>query len=144
MLNKRIHPIVVVSIFLVVLILLFPAILNGINNYSYRIRCTDFELRRARINIDEFKRTMGRNPYSLLEISKLATSDPNLPFDKRQFKELILDIDGNISEYDELNGKGGFCYISETGQVKVNLTKPVGYYFRFYIGAHRNEIPSDW
>ncbi len=50
----------------------------------------------------------------------------------------------NSKEYDVLNGEGGWYYNKETGEVKLNITKPVKDYVQAYVGEIGNEIPSDW
>jgi len=43
-----------------------------------------------------------------------------------------------------LNGKGGFYYDPNTGELRLNLTEPVKHYVPGYKGRYADEIPSSW
>lgn len=46
-------------------------------------------------------------------------------------------------QVDVLNGTGGLYYNNETGDIRVNLDKPVKYYVKL-SPIKRNEIPIEW
>ena len=50
----------------------------------------------------------------------------------------------NVQVSNELNGKGGLYYNKETGEVRVNVTKPLKHYFIFYFGEERNDVAAEW
>jgi len=112
--------------------------------YSKKLLWTKFSLRLARMNISQFRQTKARNPHSLGEINQYAQEHPDSGLRKIAFGEYLTNTNGNKKEYTSLNGQGGMFYNAETGEVKVNLTKPVKYYLRLYFGEKRNEIPADW
>ncbi len=113
-------------------------------HYSLRLKGTHLQLRFARDNIKDFKEITGRNPHSLSEVDQYVKGDPNSFPSLIKFAEFISDAHGNQHQYNTLNGQGGFFYNSETGEVKINLTKPVKHYLWLYFGKERNEIPSEW
>jgi len=50
----------------------------------------------------------------------------------------------NIPEYRQLNDKGGYYYDPNTGEVKLNLTRPVHEYLNRYSGKFKDQVPSSW
>jgi len=58
--------------------------------------------------------------------------------------ESISEKQSNSHEHSVLDGTGGLHYNPKTGVLKVNLTKPLKSYWRFYFGKRRNEVPADW
>jgi hypothetical protein len=66
-----------------------------------------------------------------------------LGFDKI-YVDLTSERRSNIPEYQELNGKGGYYYDKNTGEIRLNLTKPVMEYLPRYKGGFKDEIPSSW
>jgi len=101
-------------------------------------------------NIKWFNAQTGKYPGSLQDIVVYANEKKNDTANhfhiirKLPCAEYITDIAGNSKEYPEINGKGGWYYNKDTGQLKVNLIKPVKHYLWLYFGPERNEIPSDW
>jgi len=118
--------------------------LEEVPYYSKKLYWTEFSLRLARMNVNKFKQITGRNPNSLCEINQYAQKYPDSSLRKIALGEYMTNTDGNKEEYASLNGQGGMFYNTETGKVKVNLTKPVKHYLRFYFGKKRNEVPADW
>jgi hypothetical protein len=59
-------------------------------------------------------------------------------------KELISGGQPDSSQHDVLDGTGGLYYDSKTGELKLNLTRPLKFYWRFYLGEDRDKIPADW
>jgi len=112
--------------------------------YSKKLLWTEFSLHLARANIRKFHQITGRNPHSLGEINQYAQEHTDSGLRKIAFGEYLTNTDGNKEEYTSLNGQGGLFYNERTGEVKVNLTKPVKHYLRLYFGKYRNEIPADW
>ena len=95
-----------------------------------------------RINIKTFMDITGKYPESLSEIRDCGKNDPHLP--TIAFKEYISNKTGVSSEHETLNGKGGWFYDKNTGQLRVNVTKPVKEYLKIYFGKERNQVPSNW
>lgn len=94
-------------------------------------------------SILKYKELMGRYPESLKEIK--AYTQGNDAFHLRsETKEYISVEEGSDEEHSVLNGEGGWYYNKETGEVKVNLTKPLKYYFEHYYMLDREAIPSEW
>lgn len=102
-----------------------------------RVEATRIHLLLIRKTIEAYKEEFGNYPDSIDDVRKYASEDV-IFFD---FKD---EPQSDIPEHGELNGKGGYYYNKETGEVRLNLTNPVKEYFKFYIGPRANEIPSEW
>ena len=100
-------------------------------------RCLDG----SRAAIEDFAKHNGRFPGSLTELSAHMK---RLHIPRWLPKEWISKRRGDFSEHRELDGTGGIYYNPATGEIKVNLTKPVRCYRRTYIGPSRTDIPADW
>ena len=112
--------------------------------YSSELKTTTMRLVSIRAGIKEFKEEVGRYPNSLAEMSKYGEEHPETSLKKTLGAEFISDTKGNTQEHPALDGKGGWHYNKETGEVKVNLTEPLKHYLQSYFGPDRNEIPSHW
>ena len=78
------------------------------------------------------------------ELKEYIEENPDLGFVELRLVENILSKADNNIEYSVLSGEGGLFYNRNIGEIKINLTKPVKYYKKFYFAKYRNEIPSDW
>jgi len=98
----------------------------------------------SRENIRLFFEQNGRFPKSLHELNEYGKNFPKKI--KWMFPpgESISGYSSGRSEHSVLDGTGGSYYNPETGVLKVNLTKPLKSYWRFYFGKRRNEVPADW
>ncbi|MHC4156239.1 MAG: hypothetical protein ACYST6_15150 [Planctomycetota bacterium] len=110
---------------------------------SSEIRSTKMMLNLAKAQINAFQTITGRHPDTLSEIREYADKNPGSKLSSRLFKEYLSDPSGKSEVHSSLNGKGGWYYDPNTGEVKVNLDKPVKEYL-FYFGPERKEIPADW
>jgi hypothetical protein len=111
--------------------------------YALRKKQTFGDLFRLRHNIEMFKESKGQYPLSLSDIQTNAGKIPAI-IHPENTKEFISSEEGNGKEYHDLNGHGGWYYNCSSGDVRINLTKPLKSYFRFYFKGDRNEIPSEW
>ena len=59
-------------------------------------------------------------------------------------KEWISSDDGDRRESGALDGSGGWYYNRETGELRVNLNRPLKDYAKHYYRLDRNERPCDW
>jgi len=132
-----------VLIVLIIIGLLY-ILIYAITSEDSSIRSTKVFLAVGRGHINGFKKHKGRYPNSLAELEQYIVQNQELGFKKLSFIEYYSDPKGNSQEFDLLNGEGGWYYNKKTGEVKLNLTKPVKCYLRFYFGKYRNEVPSDW
>lgn len=131
-------------ILLVLLALLVVPILLYDSHCEQRIRSTKYNLIKVRSWIPDFKLYKGRYPDSIKELRKYVAEERK----NRSLELIYIDFKKNkqsiVTEFDSLNDKGGYYYDKTTGEVKINLTKPVKHYLKFYFGINRNKIPSDW
>ncbi len=129
-------------------VLLMIAIGNEYISYSYALRwrlhgtqvCLDVSRKNIRLFADE----NGRFPKSLAELNEYIQKKRDKMHRIRFPMDVISDDDPNTSEHNVLDGIGGLYYNPETGVLKVNLTKPLKYYWRFYFGGRRDQVPADW
>jgi hypothetical protein len=84
----------------------------------------------------------GRYPQSLDEIWRDFRSDEYRS--KKYNIAFKLQSENSVPKHRELNGQGGYYYKPDTGEIKLNLTKPVKEYFFWYGGKYADEIPSSW
>lgn len=109
-----------------------------------RVSSTRVFLEITKSRIKEYKEKRGEWPVSLSELAVFSKENSN---DKAIFPlygEVISSRKGNSLEKEILDGSGGWYYNKSTGDVKINLTKPVRIYLKLYFGQYRNNIPSDW
>jgi len=113
----------------------------GINR---RVFWTKQNVSSLRLQIGGFKKLEGRYPNSLSELRDYSQKNYGWSFGEVYPLELISDPCGNSKEFTAINGQGGLYYDSNTGQVRVNLIKPVSNYVKSYFGKVGNEAPVDW
>lgn len=101
--------------------------------------------------IDKYHELYGKYPGSLKILEefireKCMNEDLDLKriYFEPGFIEYYSNPKGNTNEYKMLNGQGGWYYNRTTGELRVNLTKPVKAYIKFYNGGHKEEVPADW
>ncbi len=136
-------PVVIFIMVLVLVVVLLAA--DDFSMYQKRILWTGSELRRARSSVKWFKEETNRIPGSLKEINQYAKENSDSEFRRSlRFREYFSTSKGNSDEVDKLNGDGGWYYNKTTEEVRINITKPVRHYLKFYFGEERNQIPADW
>ena len=133
----------------IVIILLLSVILLFImyrNDYFYhkKVRSTKVNLMFSRRSIRLFAKQNGRFPNSLVELNEYGKKFPDEINWLFPPSESISKSSPNYSEHSVLDGTGGLYYNPENGELKVNLTKPMKYYWRFYFGKEKDKIPSNW
>jgi len=133
---------IVVAILLV--IALVWVISGGGGNYKWRLRWTRTSLIFCRKSIRLFAEQTGRFPKTLSELNEYGRKSPDKISWRGTPREHISARYANSSESNELNGTGGLYYNPNTGVLKVNLTKPLKSYWRFYFGERRDEVPAAW
>lgn len=107
------------------------------------IKAQKTNLRLSRWSIGIFFKENSRFPNSLDELYEYGKSYPDkIPWNLHP-SEFIAGK-SNSQEHSVLDGAGGLYYDSKTGELRLNLTKPLKCYWRFYLGKERNEIPADW
>ena len=105
-----------------------------------RIRGIRVTLSMTRRGIEALYGLNGRYPKSFDEYRKVVSDSV---WDK-MFVDLTSDKQGDVPEYRELNDKGGYYYDPNTGEVRLNLTRPVHEYLKWYNGEYKDQIPSSW
>ncbi len=108
-----------------------------------RLQPTINNLGLSRRSIQFFTEQNGRFPDSLHELWEYWKNHPERREWPGPSKEFIS-AESNGTEHSVLDGTGGLYYDPKTGEMKINLTKPLKSYWRFYFGKKRDQIPADW
>ena len=121
---------------------------NKVRSYPLILRSTIRNLRFSRESIRLFFEQTGRFPESLQEMNEYAKKGKKYR-DKIDWRSPPMECISsyhsfNTSEHGVLDDTGGLYYNPKTGVLKVNLTKPLKSYWRFYSGERRDEVPADW
>ena len=114
------------------------------SSYSRRLRWTKTNLALARKSASLFAEKTGRFPKTLQELNEYGqnfSKELKWHFPPR---EAISSSRSVFSEHTILDGTGGLYYSPKTGQLKINLTRPLKSYWILYWGKGRNEVPADW
>jgi hypothetical protein len=119
------------------------SITNGRSSYEQRLWVSQLNLRLARYSISLFKEQVGRFPESLEELDEYGKKHPH-EIDWRWPYGETISRRRRTEGHAQLDGSGGFFYDPESGDIRVNLTKPLHHYWRRYSGKRRDEIPADW
>ncbi|RPJ69251.1 MAG: hypothetical protein EHM20_16605 [Alphaproteobacteria bacterium] len=106
--------------------------------FNERVRDTYLNLIDLKSYIIAFEKLEGKKPKSFIELRKFL--GPNMPLHKEYLSTLM----GNNAEHYTKDGKGGWYYDPNDGNVAVNLLKPVRFYAPFYFGSLRDTIPAEW
>jgi len=126
-------------LFMIGLVLLFAQA----TKYPERLRWTEIFLKFSRDSIRLFAEQNGRFPESLQELNEYGEKHGKIYW-RGPPKEFISSHHPDYSEHDELDGTGGLYYNSKTGELKLNLTRPLKSYWRFCLGEKRDNVPADW
>jgi hypothetical protein len=102
-----------------------------------RILVLQVNFKTMRTAIEMYYKENAQFPASIMDIRTYIASD-------KMYVDLTSDKQSNVPEYRELNDKGGYYYDPNTGDVRLNLTRPVREYLKFYSGSYKDQVPSSW
>jgi len=115
----------------------------------YRDRCED-RIDAIKINLKTLRRYVsflyekhGIYPDSFAQLRGSLIQSGSGNWD-RLYVDLASDRQAEVPEYRELNNKGGYYYDPNRGEIRLNLTRPVREYLRWYGGSYADQIPSHW
>ena len=129
---------VIVFVFTFILIRYF-----SVNPYQLRLSSTCVSLVHLRGSLKHYKEEVGEFPESLTEMEQHYDGHDSYSF--KLNKEYISSYEeGSNQEFNTLNGKGGWYYNKETGEIVINIDKPLKSCFDHYYYSNRNEVPADW
>jgi len=121
---------------------------NKVRSYPLILRSTIINLRFSRESIRLFFEQTGRFPESLHEMNEYAKKGEEyrakIDWKFPPMECISSKNPANTSEHSVLDGTGGLYYNPKTGVLKVNLTKPLKSYWRFYSGERKDEVPAEW
>jgi hypothetical protein len=134
--------------FVLLIVCLVPTVglllaINLDHSYWSRMKGARLTLMFTRRSIQLFAEQNGRFPDSLNELNEYGKKFPNQIQWYFPAKESIAGKPDS-REHSVLDGTGGLYYNPKTGELKLNLTKPLKAYWRFYFGESRNHVPADW
>ncbi|MBE0535962.1 MAG: hypothetical protein IH624_09860 [Phycisphaerae bacterium] len=141
-----------------ILIIVLLVVWIGASNWVYeqRIAASVYALHAARQSVKWYEAETGSYPDSIRDVScyakehKVDYYEPGVSAGElRLFLpdfhfERISSRKGSNSEHASLTGQGGFYYNKETGEVRINLTKPLREYFLFCCGHWGSVVPAKW
>jgi hypothetical protein len=107
-----------------------------------RFIVTAGELARMRSAVEHYYESNNSYPNSLAELRKYVQENQGMVFRPTDLKEHITTEEGNGRESNVLDGTGGWYYDKATGEVKLNITRPVTHYLG--KNSYPKEIPADW
>jgi len=137
--------VLVIGILLLFIVGMMLLLVRNINrSYWSRIQGAKAMLMFSRRSIELFDEQNGRFPDSLDELNEYGKKFPEKISWYFPPKESISGKPSNSREHHVLDGIGGLYYNSKTGELKLNLTRSLKSYWRFYLGEKRNEVPADW
>ena len=135
-------------VFVITTLLLFIAVvllvININHSYRSRIRGAKAMLMFSRRSIHLFAEQNGRFPDSLHELNEHGKKFPEKIDWYFPPKESISGKTSNSRESSVLDGTGGLYYNLKTGELKLNVTRPLKSYWRFCLGEKRDKVPADW
>jgi len=112
---------------------------------KYRIMVIQVHLKSIRNSIQTFFERNGRYPYSLDELLRYLQEYNSLGDKKiKMYVDLTSEKQSDVPEYREMNDKGGYYYDPNTGEIRLNLIRPVKEYLKWYRGYYKDQIPSTW
>jgi prepilin-type N-terminal cleavage/methylation domain-containing protein len=140
-----------IEILIVISIIAILASTVGTNFIGFdseaRIAATQSNLESIRMRIEIFRAKEGRFPDSLEELTSTHYLDMGVKraYLKKIPGELISDPAGNtaviiLTSADDLTNEGGWVYVRDLAEVKVNLSDPLSKKWGKFFG----ELPSNW
>lgn len=140
--DKRFYVFVITTLLLFIVGVLLVRNINC--SYRLRIKGARIMLTFSRRSIRLFAEQNGRFPDSLYELLEYGKKFPDKIKWSFPPSESISGKSSNSREHFVLDGTGGLYYNPKTGELKLNLTKPLKAYWRFYFGKERDKVPADW
>ncbi|OIO79125.1 MAG: hypothetical protein AUJ89_05490 [Candidatus Omnitrophica bacterium CG1_02_43_210] len=147
--NKRAFTMIELLIVISIIAILAAAIIPNFIGFDTeaRVSTTRSNVDTVRTRITLFRAKEGKYPASLGDLVDYTYLDSGVkkPYLNRIPAEMISDKRGNSSFEDiasdqPLSGKGGWVYIIDRAELKVNVDKPLDKSW----GSYANEKPSDW
>ncbi len=118
--------------------------------FAYQDRCKR-RIRVIRVNLSVLRDVIriysevhGGYPNSLNEFRQWSKGDQSQGTWDKMYVDLTSDRQSNVPEYRELNDKGGYYYYPNTGEIRLNLTRPLKEYLPYYRGGSKDNVPSTW
>lgn len=112
---------------------------DSINQSKWQSRAA---LSYLRGKIKQYHEATGEFPSSLSEMEVYIVGKTGERWGPN--KEFLSSDHGDGRESTVLDGKGGWYYNRETGEMRINLTGPLKDYLKHYYRLDRNERPCDW
>lgn len=128
---------------LLLMLALFILYLSYQRPYEDRIRANQGYLSILRTDIQFFLEQNCRYPHSLDEFRLWSQAHGGRIWDK-MYVDLNSEKQTDVPDYRELNDKGDYYYDPNTGEIRLNLTRPVKEYLPGYRGRFKDDVPSSW
>jgi len=125
----------------VFILVAFAVYVSYQTQHEKRIEATIVYLKALRTSIQVFYNYNGLYPDSLDEFRQWQHAGDIW---QKMYVDLTSEKQSDIPEYRELNDKGGYYYDPNSGEIRLNLTRPVKEYLKWYVGRFKDEVPSSW
>ena len=134
----------IIIVTLALMLVVFVIMVEYNNDCTNRIRVIKIYLGAIRKSIQDFREHNGKYPNSLDELRLYIRDKRGYSIAPSMYVDLNSEQQNDVPEYRQLNNKGGYYYDPNTGEVRLNLTRPVKEYLKLYRGAYKDQIPSSW
>ncbi|MCK4628149.1 MAG: hypothetical protein KAT56_04050 [Sedimentisphaerales bacterium] len=125
---------------IIILLIAGICLYEEVDMYNKRILWTKHHLKTYRMLIKQFHEEYHRFPDSIDDLNSYRSHITG----GKKFSEYFSCREGCDVGNEMLNGKGGWYYNKNTGEIKINIQKPIKYYLKIYIGKDKTDIPSEW
>ncbi len=135
----------IIAILILGYVCYFAIILFTGDPYYKRLALSISSLECIRSNLELYKQEQGNYPQTLKDLQEYVSQVDSEGYFNRENKEYISIMTGNYTEFNTLNGEGGWYYNKENGEVRINITQPLKNYFKNDLKfSRRNKVPADW
>lgn len=110
---------------------------------EHRIGAIRVSLKTMRRYVQFLREERGCYPDSFAQLRQSLGRSGSANWD-RMYVDLTSNRQERVPEYRALNGKGGYYYDPNSGEIRLNLTMPVRQYLYWYRGSYADQIPSQW
>ena len=141
---KNISYTFIIIVTLALMLVVFAVKVEYNNRCTNRIAVIKILLGSIRKSNQAFRERNGRYPESLNELRRYIRNKRGDLRAPSMYVDLNSERQSDVPEYRQLNDKGGYYYDPNSGEIRLNMTRPVKEYLKWYSGSYKDQIPSSW